>query len=589
LHLLPRRTQGSVLYDNVPPVDAGLAARLARYLESREARLLDWLPDGSILIATRFAETGQLHRVAAPLHAREQLTFGGEPVTVARAAPLGGGLAFLEDQGGDEKAQVYYRAADGAVRALTHGAFVHGSPVWAHDGRRLAFSGNDRDGASSDIYVMDATSGAAPQLVVSGAQVPLVPLDWSADDDRLLVLRAAAAGEGTLSIANIATGVLTALDTGGRRVGIRAARFAPDGRGVYVLSDEDGEFARLRLLDPVNHLAKAVTPELEWDVAAFDVSADGRYVAYLVSEDGRGALRLLDSVTHADVTPAGIPDGSVSGIAFDRPGRRLGFAVESPQAPRDVWSFDLASQRLERWTKSEPGPVDPRTFVAPELIRYPTWDRVGGHQRLLPAYVYRPRGAAHCPVLIDIHGGPEQPFSPGWDPFIQFLVKELGMAVIAPTLRGSSGYGKSFAALDGGGLHEEAVRDFGSLLAWVAAQPAFDRARVAVMGSSYGGSLTLEALIAYGERLRGGIDIAGTDNVTLANVSHLKKPLLVVGGRNDPRVPGPEIEQLVWRVRSGGGEVWYLTAQDEGHGWRRKSNRDAYLETAATFLERLSR
>jgi dipeptidyl aminopeptidase/acylaminoacyl peptidase len=589
LRLLPRREQGSLVLDNVPPIDPALAARLARYLESREAQLLDWLPDGSMLIATRFADTEQLHRVSAPLHAREQLTYYPEPVTVARAAPSGSGIAFLEDQGGDERSEVYYRAPDGAVRALTHGGFVHASPVWAHDGRRLAFSGNDRDGASTDIYVMDVTSGAAPQLVVSGAQVPLYPLDWSADDGKLLVWRAASAGEGSLSLANLASGAVTALDTSGRRIGIRAARFAPDGRGVYVLSDEDGEFVRLRLLDPVNHLAKVVTPELDSDVEAFDVSADGRYVAYVVNQDGRSVLKLLDAQTNTDVTPSGIPEGIVSGVAFDRAGRRLGFSVESPQAPRDVWSFDLASQRLERWTKSEPGPVDTRGFVAPELIRYPTWDRVGGHQRLLPAYVYRPRSAAHCPVVIAIHGGPEPPFRPGWDPFIQFLVNELGMAVIAPTLRGASGYGKSFAALDGGGLHEEAVRDLGSLLVWIGAQPAFDRERVAVMGTSYGGYMTLQALIAYGERLRGGIDVAGTGTPGLTNASRIRKPLLVVEGRNDPRSPAAESEQLVWRVRSGGGEVWYLAAKDEGHGLRKKANRDAYLETAATFLERLRR
>jgi dipeptidyl aminopeptidase/acylaminoacyl peptidase len=589
LRLLPRREPGSLVLDNVPPIDPALAARLSRYLESREAQLLDWLPDGSMLIATRFAETEQLYRVSAPLHAREQLTYYPEPISVARAAPLGGGLAFLEDRGGDERSEVYYRSADGAVRALTHGGFVHGSPVWAHDGRRLAFSGNDRDGASTDIYAMDVTSGAAPQLVVSGAQVPLYPLDWSADDGKLLVLRAVSAGEGTLSLANVGSGALTALDTSGRRVGIRAARFAPDGRGVYVLSDEDGEFARLRLLDPVNHLAKLVTPELEWDVEAFDVSADGRFVAYVVNQDGRSVLKLLDALTNADVTPAGIPEGIVSGVAFDRAGRRLGFAVESPQAPRDVWSFDLATQRLERWTKSEAGPIDTRAFVAPELIRYPTWDRVGGHQRLLPAYVYRPRSAAHCPVVIVVQGGPEQPFRPGWDPFIQFLVNELGMAVVAPTVRGASGYGKSFAALDGGGLHDDAVRDLGSLLAWIGAQPAFDRERVSIMGSSYGGYMTLEALIAYGERLRGGIDVVGTGSPGLINASRMRKPLLVVEGRNDPRAPAAESEQLVWRVRSGGDEVWYLAAKDEGHGWRKKPNRDAYLESAATFLERLSR
>ncbi len=622
--LLPRHERGELLFDNIPAPDPALATRLARYLESRQASLLDWLPDGSVLIATRFGDTEQVHRVAAPLGAREQLTFYADPVSFARAAQSGGGFVFLKDREGDENAQLYYRAPDGSVRELTHGAFIHGDPVWAHDGKRVAFYGNDRDGASYDVYVADVTSGAAPQLLVGGRQDSWYPLDWSTDDAKLLVRRCVSLGESYLYVADAASGALTALDTSGRRIGIREAKFAPDGRGVYVLSDEDGEFAALRLVDPVTHQSRRVTPELNWDVEAFDASPDGRYLAYVVNQDGGSHLVVEETQTHGQVSPAGFPEGVITRVAFDRAGHRLGLSVESPEAPRDVYSYDLERGRLERWTRSEPGPLETGALVAPELVRFPTWDRVAGHPRLLTAYVYRPRQALHCPVVVYLRGGPESQFRPGWDPFIQFLVNELGMAVVAPNVRGSPGYGKSFLALANGELREDPVRDIGSLLVWIGDQPAFDRGRVAVMGAADGGYLALASLVTYGERLRGGIDFAGISNFVtflthtpayrrdlrraeygderdphlraflerispLTNASRIKRPLLVVAGQNDPRVPASESEQLVWRVRAAGGEVWYLTAKDEGHGFRRKINRDAYLGTAANFLVRIGR
>ena len=621
--LLPRRERGNLIFDNIPVPDAALAARLHRYLESRQASLLDWLPDGSLLIATRFGETEQVHRVAAPLSVREQLTFYAEPVTVGRADARGG-FVFLRDQGGNENSQLYYRSPDGDVRELTHGDFIHGNPVWAHDGKRVAFYGNDRDGVSYDVYVADVTGGSAPRLVVGGKQDTWYPLDWSTDDARLLLMRYVSVSESYLYLADVATGALTPLGTGTRKTGIRDAKFAPGGRGVYQLSDEDGEFLSLKLVEPVTRQTRRVTPELGWDVEAFDVSPDGRYIAYVVNQDGRSRLTLLDTQTHVETSPAGLPEGVITRVLFDRGGQRLGLSVESADSPRDVYSFDLGHQRLERWTRSEAGPLERGALVAPELIHYPTWDRVAGRPRLLSAYVYRPRNAVHCPVVIDIHGGPESQFRPGWDPFIQFLVNELGIAVVAPNVRGSSGYGKSFLALDNGELREDAVRDIGSLLVWVGAQPAFDRERISVMGASYGGYMALASLVAYGERLRGGVDVVGISNFVtflthtaayrrdlrraeygderdprmrvflervspLTNASRIKRPLLVVEGLNDPRVPASESEQLVWRVRAAGGEVWYLTAKDEGHGFRKKANRDAYLETAATFLQRLGR
>ncbi|HEX4648703.1 MAG TPA: alpha/beta fold hydrolase [Steroidobacteraceae bacterium] len=624
--VLQQRERGTLVFDDIPLPDPALTARLTRYEQSREATFLDWLTDGSLLISTRFAETRQLHRVASPLGMREQLTYYKDPVEWARAPRTGGGFAFVKDHDGDENAQVYYQTAPGAARELTSGSFIHGSLVWAHDGRHVAFYGNDRDSLSDDVYVADVTSGAAPQLLVGGHQDTWYPLDWSPDDGKLLVWKYVSINESYLYLADAATGALTPLDDPAhpRKAGVRMAKFAPDGRGVYVVTDEDGEFAQLKLKDAVTHSSRNVTPQTLWDVEDFDVSGDGRYIAYVVNEDGRSHLTVLDTQSRFEIAPAGLPDGRIGNLRFDRTGRRLALSAESPVVPRDAYVYDIEHGRLDRWTRSEPGPVEVGTFVTPQLIHYPTWDRVGGHARMLSAYLYRPvRATGPSPVVILIHGGPESQFRPGWDPFVQFMVNELGYAVVAPNVRGSSGYGKTFLTLDNGTLREDAVRDIGSLLVWLGVEPELDRDRVVVMGASYGGYMALASLVTYGERLRGGVDAMGISNFVtflrntapyrrdlrraeygderdnsirvfldrispLTNAKRIRKPLLVAAGANDPRVPVSESEQLVWRVRAAGGEVWYLLAKDEGHAFKKKANRDAYLETVASFLQKLS-
>jgi dipeptidyl aminopeptidase/acylaminoacyl peptidase len=618
--------RGNLILEGIPPLDAAMAARLERYQQSRQATFLDWQADGSMLVATRFGEVEQVHRVAAPLGMREQLTFSRNPVSVARAPHTGSGngFVFLMDQDGDENQQVYYHADDGSVRQLTTGNFLHGSPVWSHDGKRIAFYGNERDKLSYDVYVADVTSASAPRLVVGGQEDTWYPLDWSADDRKLLLWKYISASESYLSIADVATGSVTPVDDSGRKISIHSAKFAPDGRGIYLVSDEGGEFAQLRYLDPVSHEARKISPDMSWDVEDFDVSIDGRYIAYVVNEDGHSRLTVLDSLQKLELTPPGLPDGQISNIRFDHMGKRLAMSVDAAQAPRDVYVYDLGHSTLERWTKSEVGPLDPNTLVSAELIQYPTWDRVGGKQRMISAYVYRPRTAGACPVVIDIHGGPQSQYRPHWDPFVQFLVNELGYAVIAPNVRGSSGYGKTFMKLDDGVLREDAVRDIGSLLFWIGLQPAFDRDHVTVMGGSYGGYMALASLAAYSDRLRGGIDVSGISNFVtflsstspyrrdlrreeygderepkmrgflnrispLNNSAQIRRPLLVVQGLNDPRVPASESQQMVYRIRSKGGEVWYLAAKDEGHGFRKKANQDVYLQTAAMFLNKLAR
>ncbi len=518
--------RGNLILEGVPPLDTAIAARLERYQQSRQATFLDWQADGSMLVATRFGEVEQVHRIANPLGMREQLTFSQDPVSVARAPGKGpgNGFVFLKDHGGDENAQVYYYAGSGNVRQLTTGNFLHSSPVWSHDGKRVAFSGNERDGMSYDVYLADVSNAPAPRLIVGGQQDTWYPLDWSADDTKLLLWKYVSAEESYLYIADVATGSFTPVDASGRKISVNAAKFAPDGRGIYMVSVEDGEFAQLRYLDPVSHEERTVSPEVPWDIENFDVSVDGHYIAYVVNEDGHSRLTVVDSQRKLELTPAGLPDGQISNIRFDNTGKRLAMSVDSAQAPRDVYVYDLGRSAIERWTKSEVGPLDVSTLAAAELIRYPTWDRVAGKQRMISAYVYRPRGTATCPVVIDIHGGPESQFRPHWDPFIQFLVNDLGYAVIAPNVRGSSGYGKTFLKLDDGVLREDAVRDIGSLLFWIGLQPAFDRDHVAVMGGSYGGYMALASLASYGDRLRGGIDVSGISSFVSFSQQHFTLP-----------------------------------------------------------------
>jgi dipeptidyl aminopeptidase/acylaminoacyl peptidase len=318
-----------------------------------------------------------------------------------------------------------------------------------------------------------------------------------------------------------------------------------------------------------------------------------------------------------------LPDGTLPPLRFDRTGPRLALSAESAQTPRDVFVYELDRNTLVRWTRSEAGPLDASTFVPAQLVRYPTWDRAGGATRQISAYVYKPRTPGPHPVLLYIHGGPEDQYRAGFDPFLQFVVNELGYAVVAPNVRGSSGYGRTFLSLDNGALREDAVRDIGSLLVWISLQRDFDRSRVAVMGGSYGGYMALASLAAYNDRLRGGIDVVGISNFVtflehtspyrrdlrraeygderdpkmrsflnhispLNNSGAIRRPLLVVAGVNDPRVPISESEQLVSRLRARGDQVWYLAAKDEGHGFRKKANRDVYLTTAAMFLARLA-
>ena len=621
------KEQGNLILDNIPSVETPLTARLEEYMNSRGASFVDWLPDGALLIATRFGDVEQLHRVPGPLGAREQLTFYREPVTVARSpqSAVAPGFVFLKDQGGNENAQIYwYESATRAVRMLTDGKGLYGGVKWSNDGRRVAFHGTGRDGISYDLYIAEpANKFAQPRLVFNGFQKAWSVQDWSPDDSRLLIVNRVSINEAHLFVLDIATAVITPLSEGkdvGDVASVSQAEFTADGRGVYLITNRDSEFEQLRRLDLATGAVETLTAHIPWDIDGFARSADGRYLAWVANVDGLDRLTLTNLGNRAEVIPP-LPDGQIGRIEFDRTAKRLALTFEGAQSPRDVFVLELERNSLTRFTKSEVGAIDPLQFVPAELVRFPTFDRVRGKPRQIPAFVYRPTTPGPHPVLIDIHGGPEGQSVPTFTPFTQFLVREMGFVVIAPNVRGSTGYGKTFQNLDNGEDREDSVRDIGALLVWIGAQKDLDAKRVFVSGGSYGGYMSLAALVHFGDRLRAGIDFVGISNFVtflestspyrrdlrrveygderiprmraylqrispLTNAARINKPLLVVQGLNDPRVPASESQQMVAKIRARGGEVWYLAAKDEGHGFRKKQNRDFNQKTVVTFLER---
>lgn len=613
------RTEGALVYDQAPPAPPALMADLLRYQGARSATFQDWLDDGSILILTRFAQTTQVHRVVSPGADRTQLTFFGEPVTVARGQPRSRRYLYYRDAGGDEYFQGYLRGLDGAEVRVTEPGTRNESFFFSADGQTLVWARLSPGRPDYDIMVMDPARPESRRVALQG-QGAMRPLDVSSDGRRALIGRTISSSVHQRWVLELATGKMTQLLATTPEISFTGGQFTPDGESVIVATDVGQDLRRLVRIDLATGRLTELTPGLTWNVEAFDIAPDGRRLAYAVNEDGysRVVVRSLDG-SAAPAQPA-LPKGVLTALKFSPTGERLAIGLSTPTSAGDVWTWAFSTQRLDRWTSSELGDIDPARLAEPDLVRVRSFDGLP-----IPAFVYRPKASTgRTPVFISIHGGPEQQERPDFSPMYQYLVGELGVAVIAPNVRGSSGYGRRYLRLDDGMKREDAVKDLGAILDWIATQPDLDRERVVVFGESYGGYMSLAALAHYSDRLAGAIDGVGIANyvtflqntegyrrnqrraeygderdpkmraflerISPANqTARMTKPLLVIQGANDPRVPKSESEQIVSKLRAQGGEAWYLLAKDEGHGFRKKQNQDAQLATISLFLRRVFR
>jgi len=359
-----------------------------------------------------------------------------------------------------------------------------------------------------------------------------------------------------------------------------------------------------------------LTSKISWDVDEFDLSHDGKHIAFVTNENGLSFLYLLDTVSKTFYPVTNTPSGVIGTVRWHRNGRDLAFSLSNAQGPGDVYSLDATTNKMERWTSSESA-VPTKNFPNAELIKWKSFDG-----REISGFLYKPpsRFARKRPVLIVIHGGPEGQSLPSFLGRNNYLLNEMGIALVYPNVRGSTGFGKSFTLLDNGFLREDTYKDIRALFDWIAAEPGLDSARIAVTGGSYGGHMTLAISTFYSDRIRCSVDIVGMSNLVtflehtegyrrdlrrveygderdpkmrefleriapMNNIEKIKKPMMVVAGKNDPRVPVSESEQIVAALTNAGTPVWYLMAKDEGHGFQKKPNQDYQFFATVEFLQ----
>lgn len=627
------RTEGALVYDGMPPLDLSLKEQLRPYLEARTATFKGWLPeDGGVVILTRFGDSNQIHKVVQAEGARQQLTFFDEPVAdVAISADASiNGLIFTRDSGGDENFQLYFQRLDTlTIRPLTQNQARNERPLFARSSGMYAFASSARNGRDIDVWVGNVDDPAPPHVVTESAGT-WFPMDFSADNRFLLVQNYVSITDSTLHVLDLESGELKPLLPNQRRPAANPqARFAHDGQGVYYLSDQGDDIVELHYLDGASGRSTLLTPRRSWDLTEFDLAPEDRHVAFIDNLAGSNritvhALTQPPKELEKPVAEIALHGGVISNVLFNHSGTEVGFQLAGAQIPGDVLSQSLAAKIITRWTRNETGGLNPEQFVVPEMEAATGFDKhLMGLPRQIPGLYYRPPNATTpSPVVVMLHGGPEAQATPGFDPFIQFLVRELGYAVIQPNVRGSSGYGRAYLGLDDGIKRADAVRDVKAWLDWIQYRPELDRKRVVVYGGSYGGFLVLAALANHSDQLAGGIDIVGISNFVsflentnpyrrdqrrqeygderdpavrkvleevspLNKVQQMQKPLFVIQGANDPRVPRSESEQIVRALRAAGQEVWYLLANNEGHGFKKKENVDAMRIAVVMWLKKL--
>lgn len=613
----------SIVARNVPQIPQAGSEELLPYENLRTANFADWhRSERRILIRTRFAESVQLHEVAMPMGDRRQLTFYRDPVQLGLYRPGNPShVVFSLNEGGAENFQLFLLdLTSGKTRRFTDGKSRHTSARWARDGKLLAYVSNARNGRDFDLYVADP-SVAGSERRVAELTGSWQALDWSPDGSRILVSENISANESYLHWIDVATGEVHELTprqpAGKETVNYQGGMWTHDGRAVVAASDLESEFLRLVRLDAATGKPTVLSGDIPWDVEDFELSGDGQLAAFLVNEDGYSKLHFIDLRTGEETPAPELPAGTANGLRF-RPGsHEVAFSVSWARSPSDVYSYDADKKRLERWTASEVGGLNAATFAVPELIHFASFDG-----RKIPAYVYNPpadRFPGPRPVLVNIHGGPEGQARPGFFGSNNYFINELGVTTIVPNVRGSSGYGKSYLKLDNGERREDSVKDIGALLDWIAKQPGLDSRRVMVSGGSYGGYMVLASLVHFSDRLCCAFESVGISNfisflentseyrrdlrrveygderdpqmreflqaiAPLHRVEKIGRPLLVVQGANDPRVPASESEQIVKALESRGVPVWYLVGKDEGHGFQKKTNTDFQRAVLVRFM-----
>jgi len=618
------------------------AADIRPYLEIRTAGPSGWSPDGSkLLISSNLPGTSQVHRLdlgaaGLPRAAEElvQLTDFEEPVGAGYlpADPTGQGrdrLLLATDRGGNERYQLY-TAGDAPSAPLTgpddleplviDEEFIHRPGGVTRDGTRIAYATNRGDGVAFDSWVRDLTTGVERAVYASGGwtgpggfspdgrYLAISELTTRPGDNKVLLVDLEALGAEASAPGDAAVRELAPHDD---PASVGTPSWLPDSSAFFFATDVGREYSGIARGTPDGHWEYVVEPG--WD-AGCAIDWTGRHLLVAWNADGRTRAELRDPTTLEVTAEMPLPgNGVAGGFRFSRDGRYVAYSFSSPLVPGDAWRYDTDTGELVRLTVS-PCDVDPDTFVDAELVRFASFDGLE-----VPAFVFTPsEGEGPFPVVVVIHGGPESQFRPSFAPLTQYLVAE-GFAVVAPNVRGSTGYGRAYQQLDDVEKRLDSVRDLEGLHDWLATQPHLDQDRAALYGGSYGGYMVLAGLAFQPDRWAAGVDIVGMSNLVtflentaewrrafrereygslehdrellealspITHVESMRAPLFIVHGANDPRVPLGEAEQIHEILTERGIRSELRVYHDEGHGLAKLANRiDCYPRVAAFLHE----
>jgi dipeptidyl aminopeptidase/acylaminoacyl peptidase len=608
----------ALIADGMPEVPAELAAETRPYMEFRTAGFVGWHPtERRMMIATRFANTAQLHLVAQPMGMRKQVSFEAEPVGNGSWAPKTGDVFVTQkDIGGNEFFQIH-TLKDGKLTMLTDGQSRNSLSAWSDDGELIAYSSTKRNGTDTDLYVMNPRDPSTARMVaeVKGGGWSLAAF---APDKKSAVVGSYVSVTNTdLYMLDLASGVMTPIGDPKKDIAYGGAQFAPDG-SLWVTSDEGADFQRLGTLDRKTGKFTPRGPKENWDVDTFDIAPDGSFIAYVTNEAGMAKLKLLDPKTDQVRTVDSLPAGIIGGLEISEWGE-IGITFTSARSAADAYSVDPKTMAVTRWTESETGGLDVTKNSEPELVKIKSFDGLE-----VSGFLYRPDPAkfpGKRPMIMNVHGGPEGQSRPGFLGRNNYLLNEQGVAIFFPNVRGSTGYGKTFVSLDNGPFkREDSVKDMGAFLDALAKDPALDAGSFGLTGGSYGGYMCYAAAVQFKTKLRATNCIVAISNFVtflentqsyrrdlrrveygderdpkqraklleispLTRVSEIEKPMMVVTGANDPRVPQSEADQIVKAIRERGATAWHLVGTNEGHGFAKKENADYQFWTSLIFWQ----
>lgn len=608
----------ALIADGMPEVPAELAAETRPYMEFRTAGFVGWHPtERRMMIATRFANTAQLHLVAQPMGMRKQVSFEAEPVGNGSWAPKTGDVFVTQkDIGGNEFFQIH-TLKDGKLTMLTDGQSRNSLSAWSDDGELIAYSSTKRNGTDTDLYVMNPRDPSTARMVaeVKGGGWSLAAF---APDKKSAVVGSYVSVTNTdLYMLDLASGVMTPIGDPKKDIAYGGAQFAPDG-SLWVTSDEGADFQRLGTLDRKTGKFTPRGPKENWDVDTFDIAPDGSFIAYVTNEAGMAKLKLLDPKTDQVRTVDSLPAGIIGGLEISEWGE-IGITFTSARSAADAYSVDPKTMAVTRWTESETGGLDVTKNSEPELVKIKSFDGLE-----VSGFLYRPDPAkfpGKRPMIMNVHGGPEGQSRPGFLGRNNYLLNEQGVAIFFPNVRGSTGYGKTFVSLDNGPFkREDSVKDMGAFLDALAKDPALDAGSFGLTGGSYGGYMCYAAAVQFKTKLRATNCIVAISNFVtflentqsyrrdlrrveygderdpkqraklleispLTRVGEIEKPMMVVTGANDPRVPQSEADQIVKAIRERGATAWHLVGTNEGHGFAKKENADYQFWTSLIFWQ----